>query len=109
MKNVIVYLDRDNEPKIVFEINNKVVSGGIITKAEIDIPDSSFVDGVKEEISTDTGYMMLLNNETEASLNFFGAPILVGRHYGRITVYDSANPNGLAWDDISIDVRNWEI
>lgn len=109
MKNVIVYLDRDNESKIVFEINKETIPEGVVTKAEIDLPESSFTNEVKEELSTDTAYMTLTNSDREASLNFFGAPIKVGKHYGRLTVYDSASPNGIAWSEISLDVRNWEI
>lgn len=108
-RDVIVYLDRDNKATIGLKVNGKTVEGGIVLKVKIDIPDNAFVGGVSQEVSTDTQYMSLVNNDTAVVLDFSGLPLKVGKHPARVTAYDASSTKGFPWDYVVLDVQNWDI
>lgn len=107
-KEATIYLDRDNKARVGIRENNKPIEGGIVTKVSIELPDRAFVGGTPQELSTDTEYMSLSNNETEFNLDFTGLPLEAGKHPARVTVYDASTSIGYAWGSIVIDVSNWD-
>lgn len=108
MRNdIVVYLDRNNDSKFFLYKNKQMVGEGVVTKVAFDLPDNVFEEA-PEEISTDTTYMSLVEQETAVVVNLSGASLKVGKHYAKVTVFDSASPLGIGWGEVILDVRYWD-
>lgn len=106
-KNITVFLDRNNDAQLTLYKNKGVVEAGVVTKVLFDLPDNVFETTV-EEISTDTPYLTLTEGETVVLVNLAGSNLKVGKHYAKVTVFDSASPLGIGWDEVVLDVRYWD-
>lgn len=86
------------------------MEGGIITRAILVMPEAD-VDGSDVIFDTQTDNdIQLIENETVVFIEGGSRSIKEG-FYNKcfLTCFDSGSPNGIAWDEFSIKVREWPI
>lgn len=102
-----VYLDRDNDITLRLTQDGGGVSENVITKVSLWIPGTAFSGGGPQVVDSNSSYITLTDNATSATLSLGSLAIRQGTHSCYLTVYDAVNLNGLAWDRISLRVRDW--
>ena len=104
-----VYLQRDNAIILELRQNGLPVEENILTKASLWIPASAFSDANSQALDTDGGSMELIENGTKVKLELGAYNLMPGLHRCYLTVYDAVNTNGIAWDTLTIRVRDWPV
>lgn len=96
-----VYLGRDNPLRLELEQDGAHVEAGAVTRAVL--------------------YMMrgpVFDTQTDDDIEIDGDEIVVRAgmrditpriYTALLTVFDEANPNGVAWAELSVRVRDWPI
>lgn len=102
-----IYLERDNTITLALTQDGSAPTANVITKAAIWFPGSAFSDDAPRVFDTDGAFVELTDNATKVALNLGAAPITSGQFFCYLTIYDSANPNGIAWDSFMLVARDW--
>lgn len=102
-----IYLDRNNSITRRLQVDGATVAAGTLTRA-IFLMHGAAKDGgdIKFDTSTDTD-ISLTENATTVVIKGGLRDIKPGRYHCLLTCFDSASPEGLAWDQISVTVREW--
>lgn len=109
-----VYINRDN--KLIWELkqDGSTVPENAITDAILYIPEklTTKSDGIylgTEEDASDDVYegLTLIENATKIEAHFTSAPLKSGSETCFLTLYDDDHPNGIAWDDIRLNIKDW--
>lgn len=102
-----VYLDRDNPIRLQLLQDEVVVTANAVTKAALHVPGQAFADGVGVTYDTTGPYLTLEENSTVLAIELGDAPIKPGFYVCLLTLYDATSPDGLAWDEVKIQAREW--
>ena len=104
-----VYLDRDNAITLELKQDGSYVTENSVILAALWIPASAFNDANPRTLDTEGESMELIENGTKVKLDLGSSNLIPGIHRCYLTVYDAVNINGIAWDTLTIRVRDWPV
>lgn len=102
-----VFLDRDNKITLKLLQDGAPITEDLVTKAVLWVPGTAFSSGLPQVVDSDGPNITLTDGATKVTLELGSLDVKQGAHSCYLTVYDAAHPNGIAWDRISLRVRNW--
>lgn len=102
-----IYLERDNKLRYRLEANGETVTANSVTRAKFTLPAHASTAGTVEVFDTNDSDASLTDNATVLQVDAGERDLQVGTYTGYITVYDSANPDGLAWATVQVEVKTW--
>jgi hypothetical protein len=104
----VIYLGRDN--RIVWELraDGQTVTPGSVTRAVLWLPATASTESeaIVMDSQTDPD-IELTDSATRVQISAGDRPLKPGTHQAYLTVYDAANPDGLAWSTDMIKVIGW--
>jgi hypothetical protein len=104
-----VYLGRDNRIRLQLMQDGAVVSPNIVTRAALHVPGDAFATGVGVTYDTDGPMLGLSDSNTVVVAQLGAAPIKPGKYTCYLTIYDMDSVGGLAWSEVEVSVKWWEI
>jgi len=104
-----VYLDRENWIEWELRTDSSPIEANAVTRAVFWLPGSAAVSGEPVVFDTDTDTdITLTSGATRVRLKPGNRGLTPGRHTGFLTIYDTANPGGIAWTQVQIRVVEWQ-
>lgn len=102
-----IYLDRDNKVTLALTQDGVPPNQNAITKAVLWVSGSAFADGLPRVFDTTGSNVTLIDSATKIELSLGPVDMKEGGHKAHLTIYDAVNANGIAWDSLILQVRDW--
>lgn len=105
-----VFLDRDNVIRYRLQKDGSTITPNSVTRAQLFFSGRVTVSGDDILLDTDeAGNALTLNADaTEIEIRAGQQALTPGRTQCFLTLYDAANPNGIAWAEIPITITQWQ-
>ena len=97
-----VFLGRDNRIRLQLQQDGQTVQEGAVQRAVLKLLNS----GVVFDTDSDND-ITIESNGTEVVVQGGTREIPPKIYAGLLTVYDQPNPNGIAWAEVTLRVRDW--
>ena len=100
-----VYLGRDNAIEWALMVDGQPVTDGAVQRVVLWLPAAASVDAV--EVTLDSladSDITLIESATKVRIEAGERALKPGAYTGYLTVYDSANPDGIAWGSMLVRI-----
>lgn len=107
---ITVFNDRDNVTRLELLEDGELVPEHAAKRAVLRFPASSSPTGDEVCLDTDVdAEIELTDNATvlELRLGQQSQTLRPGLHRAKLTIYDNPHPNGIAWEELLVDVVGW--
>jgi len=101
----VIYLGRDNAIEWALLADGKAVAPDAVTRVVLWLPAAASVDAVEVKLdSLSDSDITLIESATKVRIEAGDRALNPGAYAGYLTVYDAANPDGLAWGNMPIHI-----
>ena len=101
----VIYLGRDNAIEWALMADGQPVTAGSITRVVLWLPAAASVDAVEVKLdSLSDSDITLIESATKVRIEAGERALKPGAYTGYLTVYDSANPDGIAWGSMLVRI-----
>jgi hypothetical protein len=106
MEILYAYIGRDNEERLELKQAGALVTAGAVTRAVLKF--CSFC--LDTDVDADEIYFLDSDNQTLCMKLGLVDDMAVGAYRdGKLTIYDAANTEGIAWADIGVVSLAWDV